>query len=438
MKRFLGLALLAVLSTSCATFAQKREPVVSAVVHGDYDRALMELQSLEGRKPSLLDLMDRGLILHLAGRFQESNQVLQAAETRIDELFAKSVSREAATYLINDLTQEYSGEPFERIWVNVLMAFNYINLNRLDDALVEIRKIDFKLQTYIGDFSDKEVFKRHAFAHYLSAMVHDAGGESSEAHVSLKKALQGYGDYEKYFDVPIPVTLQWDLLRSSKRLGYFDEYQQYRQRFPQTAASFEQHACLDCNDVVFLLSLGRIAHKEERAWSIEGEGGLLLRVPYPEFEQGYYALKNSEVDAGAGHYEGVVVENVSAIARKTLNERIAAIKGRAVARMLAKAGASAAAGVAVARQTNDPALGALTAVFTNMLLGLTERADTRSWLTLPAQVQMVRVSMPRTAAPRQTFKVRFSSGNGGQAIQTDVQVDFSKQRRAFVFLRAKE
>ena len=45
----------------------------------------------------------------------------------------------------------------------------------------------------------------------------------------------------------------------------------------------------------------------------------------------------------------------------------------------------------MAKETDSPELGALSAILTNLLLSYTERADTRSWLTLPDRIYMARI-----------------------------------------------
>lgn len=207
--------------SSCAPFSYKRQKLVSQVSRGDYERALSTQARLQKGKPHLIDLMDKGLILHHLGEYEESNRVSELAEKKIEELYTKSLSREVSTYLVNDLTQAYSGEEFERIYVHILMAFNYIGLGNLEEALVEIRKIDFNLQVYADQYQGRSVFKNHAFAHYLSGLVHEAGDELNDAFISYRKALSGYEEYEHFYGVEIPRILIKDLLYSSYALGFF-------------------------------------------------------------------------------------------------------------------------------------------------------------------------------------------------------------------------
>ena len=133
------------LLSSCLSFSQRRQALVDQVSRGEYERALLTQEKLEKRNPTLLDLVDKGMILHLQGKFEASNQTFDLSERKIEHLYAKSISRETSTYLVNDLTQAYSGEIFEKIYVNIMMAFNYSMLGNLEDALVEIRRIDHKI-----------------------------------------------------------------------------------------------------------------------------------------------------------------------------------------------------------------------------------------------------------------------------------------------------
>ena len=78
-----------------------------------------------------------------------------------------------------------------------------------------------------------------------------------------------------------------------------------------------------------------------------------------------------------------LVENIDAIALETLAVQMPTITARAVARAVVKYNVNK----QVQRQ-ND-ALG----VFMNIVTAFTERADTRSWLTLPKNIYLARIAL---------------------------------------------
>jgi len=427
-----SIVLLLCLCSSCASFSSKRWPVVESLSEGHYDEALGHLEKLE--RGNLMDLMDRGTIYYYQRRFKEADAVFDQAELKIEDLFAKSVSRDVATFLVNDLTQAYSGEQFERVWVNTMRAFGFMGLGNLESALVEIRKIDRKLQVYADEFSGSTKFRNPAFAHYLSGLLHEAGGELNDAHVSYRKALKAYQQNAAWFGVAIPSSLKRDLMYTSATLGFFDELKKYQTAFVSESKSprlRQQHEM-----VIFVLN-GCIAHKEERYWAIDSAMGPILKVAYPEFVETPYRIKNVVVRTATGDVHSSVVDDVSALAAASLSDRLDMIYARASARALARAGAAAAAGVAVAKKTEDEALGALVAWFTNALLSQTERADTRSWLTLPARVLMVRFALP-PEAQQVDFEIEYFDDNGNKIYGEKITKSLGSNHMHFVFVHAIE
>jgi len=85
--------------------------------------------------------------------------------------------------LSNDLTLPYEGEDFETVLINVVAALNYVLLNQWDDALVEARKVDHKLNVINDRYDKKNVYKEDAFARYLSGILYEGKGELNDAFI---------------------------------------------------------------------------------------------------------------------------------------------------------------------------------------------------------------------------------------------------------------
>ena len=105
-----------------------------------------------GSKSQLLYFMDHGMVLHLAGEYEQSNVELEKAHLLIEELYTKRIRDEAASLLVNEARQPYEGAPYEHVMVNVVKGLNYALLQQWNDALVEARRIDHRLNV----LSDKE------------------------------------------------------------------------------------------------------------------------------------------------------------------------------------------------------------------------------------------------------------------------------------------
>ena len=422
---------------SCLSFSQKRRPLVEEVSRGEYEKAFATYKKLAKRKPTLIDLMDQGLILNLLKKHEESNEIFEEAERKIEELVTKSLSREFGTYLVNDLTQAYSGEEFERIYVHIMMAFNYLALGKLESALVEVRKIDHELQVYSDYYQGKNTFKDYAFAHYLSGLIHEAGGEFNDAFISYRKAYYSYEEYSGYFGIEIPESLKTDLLYTSLDLGFYEEYEKFSQKFSMKMSKEDVKKRRQSKEIILFVALGKVAHKVERYWGIDTAGGTVLKIAYPEFVPTPYVVHNVKRDQQRHYLESFLVDDVSAVAIRTLQDRISFIKAKAIARALAKASASTAAGIAVAKETNSPGWGYLTAFFTNLLLSYTERADTRSWLTLPEQIRLFRITVDPSDNEK-SFWLSFLDESGETIYGERLLLPLSQSKKSFFFIRSKE
>ena len=117
----------------------------------------IEKAATEGKyegKDKVLYFLDMGIALHFAGRYKESNEYLNRAEFAIEENFTKSISKIAVSFLLNDNALDYSGEDYEDIFTNIIKSLNYIHLRNQEDAMVEVRRINLKLNRLRDKYSN--------------------------------------------------------------------------------------------------------------------------------------------------------------------------------------------------------------------------------------------------------------------------------------------
>ena len=144
------LGLLVLMLAGCASM-DFRAVTEDSLMTGDYEGATKEVEKKQESnyykgKNSLLYYLDYGFLCHYAGLYEESNKALDEAERLSDELYAKSISREIGSYIINDKVKEYAGEEFEQLYVHIFKCLNYIALNNTEDALVEVRKANERME----------------------------------------------------------------------------------------------------------------------------------------------------------------------------------------------------------------------------------------------------------------------------------------------------
>jgi hypothetical protein len=292
--------------------------------------------------------------------------------------------------------------------INVISALNYVYLGQWDDALVEARKVDHKLTLFNDKYDKKNVYKQDALAQYLSGILYEAKGEVNDAFISYRKADEAYEDYHKNYATPMPPTLPADLLRTTAALGFTEEHEDYLKQFPDTRWITEKELQSQ-SELIFISYTGRSPVKEEyfiTAPIPDGRGGTyLLRVALPKFVPLPDKVGTAEVhlipeegeaaSGGAISQRVFLAEDITAIAKKNLEDRIGRITAKAIARATAKYMASRAIRNATAQGKGNEALaGFLAEVGTNIYSLASEHADKRSWRTLPDRIQIARLTAP--------------------------------------------
>jgi hypothetical protein len=335
------------------------------------------------------------MTLHLAGHYAESNRYLAAAEDKIESLYAVSISQEASSFLLNDNTLSYEGEDFEKVMINVVAALNYALLGQWDDALVEARKVDHKLTLLNDRYEKKNVYKEDALARYLSGILYEAKGEINDAFISYRNAYEAFQDYNKNYKTPIPSFIGPDLLRTSEALGLNEEEEEYRRAFP--GMDWEKEESLSQKgEAIFLAYVGLSPVKIDRFVDIpipDGQGGIYpVRLAFPRFVQQPLRTREVEVRIDDRSVRGEIVEDVGAIADKNLDDRIARIAAKEIARATAKATASLKIRQEAAK-SGDPGKQLLANLSTDLFSLLSEKADKRSWRTLPDEILLSRIPL---------------------------------------------
>lgn len=428
------LAVLALLS-GCGPSVSRYILIEQSLVAGDPQGAVAIVEQTEkeyGPKGRLLYEMDRGMVLQLAGRYQQSSAALEQAEEEVERLYTRTVRSETAAFLTNDNALPYEGDPYEHVMINVIKALNYAVQGQLQEALVEARRIDHRLNVLSDRVKDADGYRNDGFARYLSGILYEATGDLNNAFIAYRNAFEAYGSMSGWSKMPAPPSLHSDLLRTAEALGFTTEFAGYRQAFPDAGwqpsssqaqlaqvvmISYNGHAprkedlfldlpiSLDAvqlvllNRGVFQSPYGRDRAVDSVLYGLNGE---VVRVALPRLvaHKTRVMSENMTLTDSLGHSVTVrsePVQNVTALAEKSLSERLPSITVKAVARAAAKfamaegitRGAQQAVGGDAA-----PLVGLLVEVLAKGIAVASEEADKRSWRTLPDEIHVARAWVP--------------------------------------------
>jgi hypothetical protein len=418
----------------CSSTTNRYALVEESLQAGDMKRADLIVEQAErdyGTTSRLLYRMDRGMTLHLAGRYQESTTILEQAEADVEELYTRRVRAETKAFLINDALLPYEGEPYEQVMINVLKALNYAQVGSLHEALVEARRIDQRLNVLSDQAGDKDAYRDDAFARYLTGILYEATGDLNNAFIAYRKAYESYRQARPWARVTVPPMLRTDLLRVTEALSLTQEHQEYREAFAEVSwqpVSQQQQLAhlvvisyngraprkedqfidlpisLEALRLV-LLTKGAIGNSSQDSRAAEsllyGLSGRVVRVALPRLVPQKSQVAYAQVSLiGAGEsFTGrtELMQDFSALAAKSLNDRYLPLAVKAVARAAVKYALAEGAGrgaQAAAGRDAGPLVGILVGALAHALAVGTEESDKRSWRTLPDEIQIARLWVP--------------------------------------------
>lgn len=417
-------------ASGCATYSARIADLRPQLAGGDFAGALATVEDNTGGKDRLLYFLERGTVLHYADRYAESNEAFAFAEQLAEDLYTKSVSEGVLSLITNDGSISYRARPFEMAMVPYFKALNYIGLGEPGEALVEARRAGEVQARYVEatlaavreeDRGDLAKLRADPFLLYWSGLIYEWGRETNNAFIAYRNAAVAYQELSGMLAVEVPATLAGDLIRTGTRLGFGSELAELRGSCPDVFATAPDTAVGDrgpTGEVVLMIESGYVPQKEQ------------VRFDFPVFESEAYGDHDFwawEYYAGMGNFQAMArgrkIEYWISVAAPELRDDVSGpVAG-------CRVGAGIAGGDAVgyraanlareARITFDaekPSIffktilrgltkylatrqvkksgGQVAGLLSNLFGAAVEKADTRSWLTLPGSIHMVRLSLP--------------------------------------------
>ncbi|MFM5161870.1 COG3014 family protein [Aeromonas rivipollensis] len=412
-----GLLLAGLLLGGCASrwqdlfvsYSDQMVPLRNQLLLGHAAEALPKVrESTPGDDTYVLDQLEKGRIAWLAGQDAISKQGFAAADSRL--AWEESQARyrlsqglaQAGSLLTNDQTMAYRTPDYERTMLHHYLALNYLQRGDAEGALVEVRRANQVQERALKARAD-EVRKakekseeseaegemhqlmsrgapeldrligqvkngfQNAYTFYFSGVLYEAAGDLNDAWV----------DYQRGYQIaPDNQSLQDALLRLARLRGSADELKETEKKLGRKAPP----PAKDQGQLVVLFEDGLIPARREifLPLPISTSSGdfrtFTVAVPYYDNRASDTGPLTVSVGKQAGRTSSLV--RLESLAAKDLQERLPGMLTRQALRLVAKEQLRRSA----AKEGGDVG---------NILVGifntLSERADTRSWLTLPAE-----------------------------------------------------
>jgi len=369
---------LGILLQSCASYGSHATTMRDGMLTGHPELSLAIAEKEDSEETDVVASLDKGMLRRINENYSGSNQIFEVAKQEIEKLYGFSITENLASVTINETLRGYEGDRYEQLLLHAYMAMNYIQLGDVDSARVEMLQANVKMMEW-GDEPEEDAFLR-----YLEGIIYESLGEQDSALISYRKA---YNVYKEKGGVQYPVApelLKKDLLRSLAWQGLWREYKSYKKEFGMANYKAPK-ASNKFGELVIILNNGLAPIRSEKAIHLfSAEVNQNLRIAFPVYDHPKQRLYTSRVSIDNKHKMLETVEDIDALARYSLEQAMPGIMARATARAVIKYNTQHTA-------QDNSALAGLLMTITNIV---TERADTRSWTTLPQEIQLQRIVLP--------------------------------------------
>ncbi|HAZ08435.1 MAG TPA: hypothetical protein DCZ01_07940 [Elusimicrobia bacterium] len=420
----IGTACCALIAACAGPSKESKKSVAELTAAGAHAAAAERVRAARdeyGASNVVLYELDLAMALHVAGRYRESSEHFARAEEEMEGFYTRKMSRAAGALLANENIEEYRGDPSDRALAHIFHALNYAQLGELDEALVEVRRVEAFLDERARGMGDSPVaYTDDAFARYLAAMLYAEAGKLDDARISHETAKQAYRDYEGHYKVSAPsASFQGDLgpdgelvflhyngpapyKRSVSTPGGGDAAKSSPGREESSAAAVPENNSTLVRVMAVAAGAGKAGLK-----AAGGVAAAVLNIAYPEYAQKQFRIKQSQVELDRGTWKTELAEDIFEIVNRDLDDRLLALKSRSAMRGAVK----------------------LLGTVTGLDATGSESADLRCWQTLPSQIRFARIRLP---AGEHRVTLRYLDGSGVPVSNRQATVTLRGGRRTWI------
>ena len=365
-------------------------------------------------KDAVLWNLENGMVHHFSGNHDSSITYLSQAELEIENNYTKSLSRGLLSIIGNDNKLAYDGEPYEDIYLNAFNALNFVHKKDWEGALVETRRMSFKMEQLdikikglVDAFSKADTtgktewssgkvnIQNSAFSHYLSAVLYAKTGKPDNARIEFEKIRIAFRDQAK--------------------LGGYEAFNTSELDHIKNPASY---------NVLLIGFTGQapIKYQEDIRLPYDISEGQYLKFSLPGIE--LYNTQVYEVRVsinGQNNLNLHLIEEMDLVAKEVYKAKQPIIYTRAFLRALLKAGGTDT--VQKKAEEENKTLGFFASLLSFVYKEASEKADLRGWQTMPGQAWMNVVKLP---IGKNTVEIEYLSQSDGVLYSEEYQVLISE------------
>jgi hypothetical protein len=391
-------------------YTQQMTAVKQAQQQGNFQQAIDSIPARSATNVTYnLGLLEKARLEYLANNnlqsrkyFSEVYKLIQQNQQKAKIEIGRGVENLAAV-VSNDNAVRYDIPLYEQSMLHSYQALNYLTQYDLSGALVEIRRANQVQETALENNANASVSNsetnitglsqqypsmssvigsvkngfQNAYTFYLSALLYEAAGQKNDAYIDYKKALEIYpnNDY-----------LQQNIWRLATTLQMSNDINLFKQRFPSKItnglAPYKQ------GQVIFIIENGIVSAKQEASLSLpiytRHNEMRLYSVALPNYSNQLTVYSPLALTYQGNDYQAEEIVRLQSLAAKQLQDELPVIVTRQITRLIAKEEIRQ----ALVRNGND-----IGNIFANIYNLASEKADTRSWSTLPDSIDILQLGL---------------------------------------------
>ena len=400
----------------CASYQYKVAPAKDLLKNKNCSEATYRLEKLSSESSSdqLALLMEYGTALQICRDYEKSNFIFSQAELLSESIDYTSVTETAGATLFNEGLISYKGDTFEKLFLNASKALNYLEINKTDDALVEVKKMNQKFSKFKNE--ERKNYELNSFSKYLSAVIWESTGQYDDACIDYQDAYYSSNSNYQYPNIGFQMLITcWQA----------DRKDEFRKLAKSVSASPEDVKLIQSSkksaEIIFIYLQG---------WGPEKKQSRVSNI-YPELVK----IKNETQKISVDLFKSDSVYSVKTALSTPIYSVEQAAKDSLLADQASLTARRLAAGITkhiIADQIRqkDELLGLISLI----VMKSSEQADLRQWSFLPNEIHVIRMN----AEPGQyTAKVKGLDQNQVLSEEfTDLTFSVDKKQKKIFMIRS--
>ncbi|MBQ3834566.1 MAG: hypothetical protein II816_03530, partial [Elusimicrobia bacterium] len=421
--------------------------------------------------------------------YEQSNSAFEQAKRIYDQNYTKSISAGTFSLFANDNVIPYYGHPYEISYTNVICALNYVLQGQNNEAVVEARQVDNLFKKINADSFGKAFYNDDPFVKYFMGIIYENAGYYNDALISYKSALKNYDTgiyvqtqdayHEKKekknigYSLSAPKDLIYRLFDLYDYLGFSAEAAELKNKFSFLFINREKPAG-NCGELIVINYNGLSPKKVDsvieiafsKAWIYfnaesvtskeqddvgkvrsavaAGFSSDYIKVAFPKYEKynnkissfSIEEIDEQEKTSLQKEYFSFATADMGTLMTSALQRENLAIYSKTIARAVGRYVLAKVVVDQVRQQDNNKSGGwasVLTQATLNIANSMLEKADKRSWRTLPEKINMARIYIPEGT---HTFNIKYMDAFKNVVYTEKMTTEIKKGKKTFVITKS--